>query len=124
MLAWLLRATAFVCLFWSAALFAGRDLFSEAGGGGPLFEFVANGLAASQFAFAFLVWRAAGEATPNRTVVYGVLLLLALKVALDLYALLDGLAGTPAVLVLADLVTSLALVTALVEALPRALRGR
>ena len=119
----LLRLTALLVLAWAVFLLAlkghvlGREELS------PQVRALANGLAIANAALAYVFWHGARDPAANRGAVYGAIILLALKLANDLYELLVLLPVPGAVISLADLVVALALLVGILEALPRTVKA-
>lgn len=120
----LLRITAVVSLAWAVLLLTSPNVASGMGPIPPVQRALANGLAIANVVFAYLFWYAAARPSANRGAIYAALLLLVLRVANDLYELLVLLPGQQALVSLADLVVSVALLVGILEALPRLLRGQ
>ena len=70
---------------------------------------------------AYVFWDASRDPASHRSAVYAAIMLFGLKVANDLYELLLLLPANQAAISLADLVVSVALLVAILEALPRTL---
>ena len=119
----LLRLTAVVSLAW-ALLLGSKDRLIAADQLSPLARALANGLGLANLVLAYLFWYAARDPAANRGAVYGAIMLLVLKTANDLYELLALLPADQALVSLADLVLSVALLVGILEALPRMLAGR
>jgi hypothetical protein len=116
-----LRITSVISLLWAALLAAGRQTYLVGERATPLHHALANGLAIACVVFAFMFWRAAADPPRERTAVYGAVLLLALKVANDLYELLALLQGPEAFPSMLDMIASLALLVGVLQALPATL---
>ena len=116
-----LRIAALACLAWAVLLFCAPATFglrtSE-----PAATGVASGLAIAHLGWALALWRAAGDPARDRSVVYATLLVLGLRAVKGTYEVLYVLEGTPALVSLTDMVTSLALFVAILNALPGVLR--
>ena len=114
----LLRLTALLTLAWAVFLLtlkgyvAPEDL-------SPQVRAFANGLAVANVALAYVFWHGARDPAANRGAVYGAIILLALRLANDLYELLVLLPARGATISLADLVITLALLVGILEALPQ-----
>ena len=119
----LLRLTALLVLAWAVSLLALKGRLLGPGELTALVRALANALAIANLAFAYLFWHAARDPGANRGAVYTALILLALKLANDVYGVLVLLPPDEAVISLADLVLSLALFVGMLEALPRMLSG-
>ncbi len=117
----LLRITAVISLLWAVLLVAGRQVYLMGERATPLHHALANGLAIASVVFALMFWRAAADPPRERTVVYGAIALLALKVANDLYELLALLQGPEAFPSALDMIASLALLVGVVQSLPATL---
>ena len=117
-MALLLRITGVISLLWAVLLTAGKHLYLIGERATPLHHALANGLAIASVVFAFLFFRAAADPPRERTVIYGAILLLALKIANDLYELLALLKGPEAFPSMLDLIVSLALLVGILQALP------
>jgi hypothetical protein len=115
----LLRVMAALSLMW-ALLFVGcKDRLLDVEQLSPLVRALANGLGAAHVALACVFWHGARAPTVHRGAIYGALILLVSKTANDLYGLLVLLPPGLALLSLLDLVISVALLVAVLEALPR-----
>ncbi len=117
-MALLLRITAGISLLWALLLTLGKPFYLVGERATPLHHALANGLAIANVIFAFLFFRAAGDPPRERTVIYGAIALLALKIANDLYELLSLLKGPEAFPSMLDLIASLALLVGILQALP------
>jgi len=117
----LLRVTAVVSLAWAVLLLGLKDYVLAAEQLSPLVRALANGLGTANLVFTYMFWYAAREPAANRGAVYGAIMLLALKTANDLYQLLVLLPANQALVSLGDLVLSVGLLVAILEALPRML---
>lgn len=117
----LLRITGILGLGWAVLLLLFKDQVITAEQLSPLVRALANGLGIANLVLAYVFWRAAGDPAANRSAVYAAIILLALKVANDLYELLVLLPASQATVSLVDLVASLALLVGILEALPRTL---
>jgi hypothetical protein len=84
---------------------------------------VANGLAIAHVGWAFLLWRAAPEPARERSILYGALIIFALRAINGTYLVLYVLEGPAAMTNLIDMVTSLALFVGMINVLPQTLRG-
>jgi hypothetical protein len=115
----LLYLTAAISLLWSVALvgFSGRLLGAEVES--PLTRSLVHGLAITHVVLAFSFLYAARAPATNRGAIYAAILLVALKMGNDIYELLVLLPAEHALVSLADLVVSVALLVGLLEALPR-----
>jgi len=118
----LLRIAAAVSLIWAALLLAGKYYLLAPQSLAPLTQALANGLGSAQLVLAYLFWSAAGAPAAHRRTIYGAIMLMALNTANDLYQMLALLPPRQALVSLADLVVSMALLVGLLEALPRLLR--
>ena len=117
----LLRLTAILSLVWTILLLGYKELVVGVALLSPLVRALANALGIANLVLAYVFWTAAREPAANRHTVYGAIALLAIKVATDSYDLLVLLPPSPAMVSLADLVLSLALLVGILEALPRIL---
>ena len=117
----LLRITAGVSFLWAVTLLGLKDHLIAADQLSPITRALANGLGIAQLVLACVFWYAALAPAAYRGVVYGAITLLALRTANDLYELLVLLPGDRALVSLADLVVSVALLVGILEALPRML---
>lgn len=117
----LLRIAAAVQLAWAVLLIALKDKLFAATALPPLGRAFANGLGITQCVLAYIFWRAAGAPAANRSAIYAAIMLMALRTANDLYQLLVLLPPDQALISLADLVVSVALLVGILEALPRVL---
>lgn len=115
----LLRLTALLALAWAVVLLPLKGQVIAPGELSPLVHALANGLGSANLAFACLFWYGARDPAANRGAVYTAIILLGLKLANDVYELLVLLPAGEAVISLADLVLSLALLVGILEALPR-----
>ena len=117
----LLRITAVISSLWAVLLLAGQRFYLVGERATPLHHALANGLGIASIVFAFMFWRAAADPPRERTAVYGAIMLLALKVANDLYELLSLLRGPEAFPSVLDLIASLALLVGVLQSLPATL---
>lgn len=117
-----LRVAAVLCLAWTFVLTFGLGLITTPEQQTHLAQAMAHGQAVSFLVFAFLFWRAAGEARPNTTVIVGAAIFLVLRVATDLYDLLLLVDAVNGLVSLFDLVLCVALSVGVIEMLPRTLR--
>jgi hypothetical protein len=83
---------------------------------------LADSLAIAYVGWGFVLWRAAAAPARARGVLYGVLIVLALRAIKGTYEVLYVLEGAAAVTNLIDMVTSLALFVGILNALPHTLR--
>ena len=116
-----LRITAVVSLLWALLLIPGQSIYLVGERATPLHAALGNGLGIASVVFAFMFWRAAADPPRERTTVYGAMLLLAFKIANDLYELLSLLKGPEAFPSMLDLIASLALLVGMLQALPSTL---
>jgi hypothetical protein len=116
-----LRITAVISLLWAVLLVPGQQIYLIGEHATPLHHALANGLGIASVVFAFMFWRAAADPPHERTAVYGAMLLLACKIANDLYELLVLLQGPEAFPSMLDLIASLALLVGILQALPATL---
>ena len=116
-----LRLIAAVSLVWAALLLGFKDHVVAADQLSPGARSFANGLGIAHVVLAYVFWHAARNPTAHRGVIYGGIMLLALKTANDLYEILVLLPASQAVFALGDLVLSVGLLVAILEALPRTL---
>jgi hypothetical protein len=116
-----LRITAAVSLLWAVLLVPGQSIYLVGERATPLHHALANGLGIASVVFAFMFWRAAADPPHERTAVYSAMLLLAFKVANDLYELLSLLQGPEAFPSMLDMIASLALLVGMLQALPATL---
>jgi hypothetical protein len=119
----LLRLTALLMLAWAVFLFALTGLVVGQEGLSPQVRAFANGLAVANAALAYVFWYGARDPAANRGAVYGAIILLALKLANDLYELLVLLPSRGATISLVDLVVTLTLLVGIIEALPRTVKA-
>ncbi len=119
----LLRLTAAVAVAWAVFLLALKQQVIAPSELSPQLRAVANGLGIANLVLAYVFWRGARQPANNRGAVYAAILLMVLKAANDLYELLVLLPPGQAVISLADLVISVALLVGILEALPRTLRS-
>jgi hypothetical protein len=120
----LLRIAAAVSLTWAVVLWCCRPMaFGAAVADTPLFASLAGGLAIAHVGWAFLLWRAAPEPGRERSILYGALIVFALRAMNGTYQVLYVLDGPAAMTILIDMVTSLALFVGILNALPQTLRG-
>ena len=115
----LLRIAAVFSLCWAVLLLAVKEPLFGAAALSPLARAFANGLAITQLVFAFVFWYAAAAPQANRAAIYAAIMWMALRTANDLYQLLVLLPPEQALISLADLVVSVALLVGILEALPR-----
>jgi len=115
----LLRASAVVSLTWAVLLLAGKARVFPAGELSPLVAALANGLGSAHLVFAGMFWYAARQPAAHRGIIYGAILLQALKMSNDVYEMLALLPPESAMVSLGDLVVSIGLLVGLLEALPR-----
>lgn len=116
----LLRISAAVSLAW-AVLLALLNQAVPPGQVTPLARALANGLGIASGVLAYIFWYAARAPASNRAAIYGAIMLMVLKTANDLYEMLVLLPPDQALISLADLVFSVALLVGILEALPRTL---
>jgi hypothetical protein len=119
----LLRLTALLVLAWAVFLLALKGHVVAWEELSPQVYALANGLAIANVALAYVFWHGARDPAANRGAVYGAMILLALKLANDLYELLVLLPARGAAISLADLVVTLALLVGILEALPRMVKA-
>lgn len=117
----LLRIAACVSFVWAVVLLAFKKELFGATALTPLGQAFANGLGIAQLVFACLFLYAASAPAKNRGAIYAAIMLMALRTANDLYQLLVLLPPEQALISLADLVVSVALLVGILEALPRLL---
>ncbi len=117
----LLWIAAAVSLAWAVVLLALKDTLFGAAALPPLGRAFANGLGMVQLVLAYVFGYAARAPATNRGAVYAAIMLMALRTANDLYQLLVLLPPQQALISLADLVLSVALLVGILEALPRML---
>jgi hypothetical protein len=117
----LLRVTAVLSLVWAVLLLGLKDHALGADQLSPQGYALANGLGIADLVLAYVFWHAAHNPAASRGAVYGAIMLMALKMANDLYELLVLLPPERTLLSLADLVLSIALLVGILEALPRML---
>jgi len=117
----LLRIAAGVSLVWAVILLLLKGELLGAGALPPLGRAFANGLGIAHLVFAYLFWYAAIAPVANRGALYAAIMLMALRTANDLYQLLVLLPPDQALISLADLVISVALLVGILESLPRVL---
>jgi hypothetical protein len=117
----LLRIAAVVSLAWAVVLLALKDRLFGTAGMPPLGRAFANGLGITQLVLAYVFWYAARAPATQRGAVYAAIIWMALRTANDLYQLLVLLPPDQALISLADLVLSVALLVGILEALPRML---
>ncbi len=117
----LLRIAALVSFAWAVVLLAFKKGLFGAAALTPLGQAFANGLGIAQLVFAYLFLYAAAAPARQRGAIYAAIMLMALRTANDLYQLLVLLPPDQALLSLADLVVSVALLVGILEALPRLL---
>ena len=120
----LLRLAALVSFAWATLLLGLKEYVIAADQLSPLARSFANGLGLANLVFTFMFWFAARDAAANRGVIYGAILLSALRTANDLHGLLVLLPPDRALIGLADLVFSVGLLVGILEALPRTLAGK
>ena len=91
----------------------------------PEMRALANGLAIANLAFAYILNRAAAAPPDHRAIIYGAMILFGLRGVVGTYEVLYLIEGPAAVPQLIDMVLSVALFAALLNALPGTLqRGR
>jgi hypothetical protein len=117
----LLRIAAAVSLAWAVLLLGAKNAVFFAAQLTPLVRAFANGLGIAHLVLAYIFWHAARAPAANRGAIYGAIMLMVLKTANDLYEMLVLLSGRQALISLADLVFSVALLVGILEALPRML---
>lgn len=120
----LLRLTALLCVSWTVVLLGRKELVIGAALLSPMVRALANALGIANLVLAYVFWWAARDPAASRNAVYAAIALLGLKIASDLYDLLRLLPPSQAVVSLADLVVSLALLVGILESLPRILGAR
>jgi heme A synthase len=117
----LLRIAAVIFFGWSILL--GLQPFGAATVlGQPVERALANGLAAANFGFAYLFWRAGKDPPRERSAIYTAMIVLGLRAALGTYEVLYVLEGAPAMAALIDMVVCLALFVGVINTLPATLR--
>jgi heme A synthase len=89
----------------------------------PEMRALANGLAIANLAFAYVFNRAAADPSAHRGILYSALILFGLRGTVGTYEVLYLLEGPPAVPQLIDMVLSVALFVALLNALPGTLQS-
>lgn len=120
----LLRIAAAVSLTWAVVYWWCRPLaFGAAAANEPLLASLASGLAIANAGWAFLLWRAASQPARERSILYGALIVFALRAINGVYQVLYVLEGPAAMTNLIDMVVSLALFVGILNALPQTLRG-
>lgn len=119
----LLRIMAAVTFAWAVLLLGLKGQVIPAADLSPLARALANGLGIANLVLTFIFWSASRDPAAHRGVVYAAIMLAALKTANDLYELLVLLPPHQALVSLADLVFSVALLVGILEALPRMLAG-
>jgi hypothetical protein len=117
----LLKVTAVVSLLWAVLLLAFKELAFPPNDLTPLVRALANGLGTASGALAFLFWYAASDPPAHRDAVYTAIVLQLGKALNDVYEVLRLLPPEQALVSLLDLFVSVALLAALLEALPRTL---
>jgi hypothetical protein len=117
----LLRIAGAVSLVWAVLLLGFKEHLFGRPALSPLGRAFANGLGITQLVFAYVFWYAAAAPAANRGALYAAIMLMALRTANDLYQLLVLLPPEQALVSLADLVVSVALLVGILEALPRVL---
>jgi hypothetical protein len=117
----LLRIAAAFSLAWGVALLAFKNDLLDAAALPPLGRAFANGLGIAHVVYAYVFWYAARAPAAHRGVIYGAIMLMALRTANDLYQLLVLLPPEQALISLFDLVVSVALLVGILESLPRVL---
>ncbi len=120
----LLRLTALLALAWAIVLLMLKGQVIGPHELTPQVRALANALGIANLALAYVFWHGARAPAASRGAVYAAIILLALKLANDLYELLALLPAREAAVSLADLVISLALLVGILEALPRTLAER
>lgn len=120
----LLRIAAGVSLAWAVILLALKEPVFAAPTLSPLGRAFANGLGVAYAVFAYVFWYASTAPAANRVAIYAAIMLMASRTANDLYQLLVLLPPEQALISLADLVVSVALLVGILEALPRALADK
>ena len=114
----LLRIAAIYSLAWAIGLAHPSWIPFAAGLPTPEMRSLSHGLAIANLAFAYLCYRAAGDPTGERGILYGAMLLFGLRGVIgtiEVLYLLDGPAAVPR---LFDMVFSLALFVGMLNALP------
>ena len=117
----MLRVTGGFSLAWAITLFAlrGRVLVTEHLS--PVPQALVTGLSILYLVLTYVFWYAARDPANNLVAVHAAIILVALKTANDLYELLVLLPPQPAIISLADLILSVALLVGILQALPRTL---
>ena len=116
-----LRVAGAFALVWALLLLEFKERVLAVADLSPLLRALANALGILYLVATYVFWYAAGDPAKNRGAVYAAIVFLALKTANDLYDLLVLLPPNEALVSLADLVLSLALLVAVLQALPRTL---
>jgi TPR repeat protein len=117
----LLRIAGGVSFAWAVVLLGLKEKLFAPAALSPLGRAFANGLGITQLVFAYVFWYGAAAPAANRGAIYAAIMLMALRTANDLYQLLVLLPPEQALISLADLVVSVALLVGILEALPRVL---
>ena len=118
-----LRVVGAFALIWALLLLAVKERVLGAGNLSPVPRALANALSILYLVLTYMFWYAAGDPAKNRGAIYGAIMLLGVKTANDLYDLLVLMPPDGALVSLADLVVSLALLVGVLQALPKALAG-
>jgi hypothetical protein len=119
----LLRIAAAVSLTWAVIFWCCRPLALGPTGANDLVTgSVANALAIAHVGWAFLLWRAAPDPARERSILYGALIVFALRAMHGTYEVLYVIEGPAAMTNLVDMVTSLALFVGIINVLPQTLR--
>ena len=119
-----LRVAAGFALIWALLLLGFKERVLAAADLSPLLRALANALGILYLAITYVFWYAAGDPAANRGAIYAAIVFLGLKTGNDLYDLLVLLPPNAALVSLADLVISLALLVAVLQALPRTLASQ
>jgi hypothetical protein len=115
----LLRVAAVFVLVWGVALVGFKDRVFGLEPLQPLARSLANGLGIAYIALALSFLYAAREPARHRDAIYSAIALMALRMGNDIYELLALVPPEYALVTLADLVVSTAMLVGLLEALPR-----
>ncbi len=121
----LLRIAAAVSLTWAVIYWCCPYIaLGSAPANEPVTVSLANSLAIAHVGWTFLLWRAAADPARERSILYGALIVFALRAMHGTYEVLYVLEDSaPSMTNLIDMVTSLALFVGIVNVLPQTLRG-
>ena len=120
----ILRVLALASCAWAVLLLGVKDHVIDAAQLTPLTRAYANGLGIASLVLAAVFWDAARAPNARRGAVYSAIAFLTLKMSNNLYEILILLPPSQALFSVVDLVVNVALLVAMLEALPRTFAAR